>query len=71
MPYYIFVLWFLLLSSSIFYLLFFLTSQPSQTGCLTCCGLSANLEIRSEMYCKQLADNTACQKNHSGTIAQI
>jgi len=64
------------LLSSIFYHLFFLAySQPSQTGCLpyfnTCCGLSANLECRSEVYCMRLAENTACKKRHLGTIAQI
>jgi len=46
-----------------FSLLFFLAwSQRSQTGCLpyfyTWCGLSANLECRSEMCCTGLAGNT-------------
>jgi len=57
---YIFVLCFLLSS---FYFLFFLAySQPSQIGCLpychTWCGLSVNLEYRSEMCCTRLAANT-------------
>ena len=44
---------------------FFLAySQQSQTGCLpnfhTWCGLSANLECRSEMCCVQLIENTGC-----------
>ena len=55
-------------SYGFFYLLFFLAySQPSQIGCLphfhTCCGLSANLECRSEMYCAQLAENTGRKKS--------
>ena len=37
-------------------------SQRSQTGCLpyfhTWCGLCANLECRSEMYCTRLVENT-------------
>ena len=65
-----------------FYLLllfFFLAqSQRSETGCLpyfrTWCGLSANLECRSETCCTWLAENTG-RKNvakncHLGTIAQ-
>ena len=60
---YIFVLWFLLSS---FYLLFRAYSQPSQIGCLlyfyTWCGVSANLECRSEMYCTRLAGNTGRKK---------
>jgi len=45
------------------YLFYFLAySQPSQSGCLpylyTWCGLSANLECRSEMCCTRLAGNT-------------
>ena len=60
---YIFALWFL--SSSIFFL-FLAWSQRSQIGCLsyfhTWCGLSANLECRSEMYCTRLAGN-ARRKN--------
>jgi len=58
---YIFALWFLLSSS------FFLAySQPSHIGCLPYfhiwCGLSANLECRSEMCCTRLAENTGCKK---------
>jgi len=52
------------------FILFFLAySQPSQIGCLpyfhTWCGLSANLECRSEMCCTRLAKNAgrkSCQK---------
>jgi len=65
---------------SIFFFLFFLAcSQWSQSGCLpyfhTWCGLSANLECRSEMCCTQLAGNTEC-KNYAKyrrlhTIAQL
>ena len=48
-------------------------------GCLpyfhTWCGLSANLECRSETYCKRLAENTGRKKSpknrHLGTIAQL
>ena len=54
--------------SSIFYL-FFAKSQPSQIGCLpyfhTCCGLSVNLECRSETCCTQLAENAGCKKSPS------
>jgi len=49
--------------SFFFYLFLFLAqSQRSQIGCLsyfhTWCGLNANLECRSEMYCTRLAKNT-------------
>ena len=54
---YIFALWFL---SSFFY-------QRPQIGCLpyfhTWCGLCANLECRSEMCCKWLAENTGRKKS--------
>jgi len=30
------------------------------------CGLSANLECRSEMYCTRLAENAGCKKSPSG-----
>ena len=73
--YYIFILWFL----SILYLLLFLAlSQRPHIGCLpyfhTWCGLSANLECRSEMCCTLLAEKTAGPKKvarnrHLGTIA--
>jgi len=57
-----FVLWFLLLSSFFFLLFPLAYSQPSHIGCLpyfhTWCGLSANLECRSEMCCMRLAKNT-------------
>jgi len=73
---YIFVLWFLLSSSSSFFLAY---SQPSHIGCLpyfrTWCGLSANLECRSDMCCTRLAENTGCKKitknSHLGTIKQL
>jgi len=65
--YYIFALWFL---SYFFFFFFFL-----QTGCLSCfytwCGLSANLERRSEMCCTRLAGNTGRKNCHLRTIAQI
>ena len=60
-------------------LFFFLTSSKhSQTGCLayfyTWCGLSANLECRSEMWCTRLAGNTGrkndAKNRHLRTIAQ-
>jgi len=60
---YIFVLWFLLLSS------FFLAySQPTQIGCLpyfhhTWCGLSANLGCWSETCCMRLAVKYRTQKS--------
>jgi len=55
-------------------------SQPSQIGCLPClhtwCGLSANLECRSETCCTWLAEkNTGRKKSpknrHLGIIAQL
>jgi len=56
---YIFALWFLLSS---FFLFFLALSQPSKIGCLpyfhTRCGLSANLECRSETCCTRHAENT-------------
>jgi len=55
------------LSFGSFYLLFFLAcSQPLQIGCLpyfhTWCGLSENLECRSETCCTRLAENTGHKK---------
>jgi len=63
-------------SCGYFLLLFFLAySQWSEIGCLPYflkwCGLSANLECRSQICCKQLAENTGCKKCHLGTIAQL
>jgi len=54
---------YLMVSSSFFFFHFFLAySQRSQIGCLpyfhTWCGLSANLECRTEMCCTRLAENT-------------
>jgi len=46
-----------------------------QIGCLpyfyTWCGLSANLECRSEMCCTRLAGNTGCKNHHLCTVAQL
>jgi len=74
---YIFALWFL--SSSFFFLFI---SSPNLIGRRlglpyfgTWCGLSANLECRSEIYCARLAANTGRKKSpqsrHLGTILQI
>jgi len=74
---YIFILWFL----SIFYL-FSSTNLSGYTLYVyhmayfhTWCGLSANLECRSEMCCKRLAENTGRKKVAKnrllGTIAQL
>jgi len=73
---YIFVLWFLL---SIFFSSRLAYSQPLQIGCLpyfhTWCGLSANLECRSETCYTRLTENTGRKNSpkncHLGTIAQI
>jgi len=54
-------------------------SQPPQIGCLpyfhTWCGLSANVECRSEMCYTRLAENTGRKRSpktrHLGTIAQL
>jgi len=70
---YIFALWFFLL----------FCSSPNLSGrrldCLpyfhTWCGLSANLECRSEMCCTRLAGNAGCKNSPKicrlGTIAQV
>jgi len=71
---YIFALWFLS-----FYLFFLALSQRPQIGCLpyfdTWCGLSANLECRSEMCCTWLTANAGPKKvaknRHLGTIGQL
>jgi len=72
---YIFILWFISI-----YLSFFprLISAAEYIGCLpyfhTRCGLSANLECRSEMCCTRLAENTGRKKIvicAVGTIAQL
>ena len=56
----------IIFSSCGFFFLFLAYSQPSQIGCLpyfhTWCGLSANLECRSEMCCAWLAENTGRKK---------
>jgi len=63
-----------------FFFFFFLAESPRlQIGCLpyfrTWCGLSANLECRSEMCCTWLAGNAGPKKSpkiwHLGTIAQL
>ena len=55
------------ISSSSFFLAL---SQRSEIGCLpyfhTWCGLSANLECRSETCCARLAENTGRKKSPSG-----
>ena len=64
---------------SIFFFFFFLASQRSEIECLpyfyTWCGLSANLECRSETCCTRLAANTGrknvAKNRHLGTIAQL
>ena len=71
---YIFMLWFVL--SFFLLLLFFIAySQLSEIGCLpyfyTWCGLSANLECRSEMCYTRLAENTGRKNTHLRTIAQL
>ena len=66
-----------------FYLSFFYSS-PNLSGCRldvyhtsfrTWCGLSANLECRSEMCCTRLAGNTGhkndSKNRHLGTITQL
>jgi len=58
---------------------FLVYSQRLQIGCLsyfhTWCGLSANLECRSEMCCTRLTENTVTQKllknRHLLTITQL
>jgi len=61
---YIFILF---LSSFIFFLFFPRLISAVETGCLpyfgTWCGLSANLECRSEMRCTWLAANTGRKKS--------
>jgi len=56
--------WALAHISSSFFLAY---SERSQIGCLsyfhTWCGLSANLECRSEMCCTRLAENTGHKKS--------
>jgi len=51
-----------------FFLFFLAYSQRSPIGCLpyfhAWCGLSANLECRSEMWCSRLTENTGC-KNYA------
>ena len=64
---------------SCFHLSFFFSSPNLRSHRLdayhTCCGLSANLEGRSEMCCTRLAGNAGPKKmskiRHLGTIAQL
>ena len=72
---YIFALWFLLLSS-----IFFFFSSPNLSGrslpyFYTWCGLSANLECRSEMWCTRLSGNTGrknyAKSRHLASIVQL
>jgi len=65
----------------VFFLLFFFARLISavanwmSTILHTWCGLSANLECRSETCCTRLAENTGCKKvdknRHLGTIPQL
>ena len=70
---YIFVLWFLLLSSSSFCLSLF--SSPILSRRRLDVAFSANVGCRSEMCCTRLAENTGRKKSskirHLGTIAQL
>jgi len=76
---YTFALWFLLLSS--IYLSFFSSPNLSRRRLdvyhtfHTWCGVSANLECRSETCCTWLAESTGRKKSpknpHLGTIAQL
>ena len=63
---YIFALWFLSFFLSFFFFLFSSPNQRPQIGCLpyfhTWCDPSANLECRSEMCCRQLAEKYRTQK---------
>ena len=74
---YVFILWFLLL-----FLSFFISLPNLSDGTLdvyhtshTLCGLSANLECRSETSCVRLAENTGHKKSpksrHLGTMPQL
>jgi len=70
---YIFVLWFLLLSSSSFCLFFF--SSPILSRRRLDVAFRANVGCRSEMCCTRLAENTGRKKSSKirrlGTIAQL
>jgi len=78
---YIFALWFLLSSSSMFYLLVFSSPNPytvadwmSAYFLHTWCDFSANLRCRSETCCTRLAANTGrknTKNRHLSTIAQL
>jgi len=75
--YYIFALWFLSYSSSPFFprIISAVAEWMSLPYFYTWCGLSANLECRSEMCYTRLAGNTwrknAAKNRHLGTIAQL
>jgi len=59
---YIFILWFLLLSSFFFPRLISAVADWMSAILLTWCGLSANLGCRSKTCCTQLAENTGRKK---------
>jgi len=68
----IFVLWFHL-SSSIFVFPRIVSAVADWMSTIlrTWCGLSTNLECRSEMYCTRHAEYTGRKNRHLGTIAQL
>ena len=74
---YIFILWFLLLSSFFFFPCLISAVGDWMSAILppVWCGLSVNLECRSEMCCARLAENTPRKKltksRHLGTIPQL
>jgi len=72
---YIFVLWFLILSSFFLLSFFLVYSQPSHIACLpyfhTGCRLNANLECRSQMCCTWLAENTVGLRTKSPKIRHM
>ena len=72
---YIFILWFLLLCSFFFFPRLISAVGDWMSTFYTWCGLSANLECRSEMCCMRLAGNTGrkndAKNRHLGTISQL
>jgi len=74
---YIFILWFLILSSSFFFPRLISAVADWMYAILPhmVCSLSANLGCRSETCCSQLAENTGRKKvaknRHLGTITQL
>jgi len=67
----------IIFSSCFFFFLSFFLAQRSQIGCLpyfyTRCGLSANLDCRSEMCCTRLTGNAGPKKSPKNlhTIEQL